>query len=300
MATPRVPLPDPLLVGPFTLERARDLELSRGRLRGSDLVTPTRGVRRRADLDVDHLTHAQAFAMALPPDCAFSHVTAARLHGLPTPLAWAGHAEVLDVMRADDRPRIERSGCRHHRGLGDREVDVVAGLRVTSALDTWCDLAGRWDPAHLLAAADVLLRRRHTTADGMRTAASARTGRRGAVDLRAVAALARSGSASPGESIARWWFATWDLPEPELNASVFDEHGGWLATSDFVWRRQRVVGEYDGDVHRTDRRTWQRDRERRASIEDSGWAYVDMTALSFSSAPRRETLRRRLTRLLLP
>ncbi|WP_392544777.1 hypothetical protein [Oryzobacter telluris] len=299
MPTPRIPLPGGLLTGPFTVAQARELYLARGRLRGSDLATPTRGVRRPACDEVDHLAHAQAFAAALPVDSAFSHATAARLHGLPTPAPWSGVAEELDVMRDSRSPRIQRSGCRHHRGLERRSVVELSGLRVTSATDTWCDLADRWDHADLLAAADVLLRRQHATPEVLVAAAAARTGRRGAGSLRTVAGLARPGSASPGETLARHWFWAWGLPEPELNVAVLDAHGGWLATCDFVWRRQRVVGEYDGDVHRTDRRTWQRDRERRASLEDDGWAYVEMTSLCFSDDDRRAALRRRLARLLL-
>jgi very-short-patch-repair endonuclease len=60
-----------------------------------------------------------------------------------------------------------------------------------------------------------------------------------------------------------------------------------------------VVGEYDGDQHRTDRRAWQYERERRAGLEDEGWTYVEMTSLSLSSTSRRRALRDRLGRLLL-
>ena len=131
-------------------------------------------------------------------------------------------------------------------------------------------------------------------------AASARAGRPGADTLRAVARLARSGSASPWESIARHWFHTWGLPEPELNVAVLDAQGQWLATSDFLWRRHHVVGEYDGDTHRSDRRSWLAGRERRTAIEDAGYTYVDMTAMSFTDAHRREALRVRLARKLSP
>ena len=72
-----------------------------------------------------------------------------------------------------------------------------------------------------------------------------------------------------------------------------------MATVDFLWRAQRVVGEYDGDVHRTDRRTWQNGRERRAALEDDGWRYVEMTVMTLKDAARRDALRHRLTRLLM-
>ena len=296
--TARSRLPAELGPGAFTVARAFELSVSRGRLRNPGLEVPTRGLRRPPADHFDVVDHARGFASILPADIAFSHLTAARLHGLPTPRPWPGVDEALHVMRDRGRPRIERAGCTNHRGLETRAVVDVRGVRATGPVDTWCDLAGEWSPMDLLAAADVLLRRGTIEAEGLRAAARARLGRRQAGRLLIPAALARPGAASPGESLARWWFWRWGLPEPELNVPVLDADGGWLAIADFVWRGPRVVGEYDGDVHRTDRDAWQRDRERRASIEDSGWAYVDMTARSFSAAGPREALRRRLDRLL--
>ncbi len=175
----------------------------------------------------------------------------------------------------------------------------VHRVRVVSPVDTWGDLAGVWSPEDLLAAADVLLRRGLATAPALVTCAEHRRGRRHAADLRTVAVLARAGAASPAESRARHAFWSWGLPEPELNVPVLDAEGGWLATSDFLWRAQRVVGEYDGDIHRTDRRTWQKDRERRAALEDAGYRYVEMAATTFRQVHHREALRLRLVRLLL-
>jgi hypothetical protein len=295
----RTSLPEELTAGPFTVARARELAVSRGRLRNPELVSPTRGVRCPAPRDVDLLLHAHGFASALPDDVAFSHLTAARLHDLPTPKPWPGFEEPLHVMRDRSRPRVERRGCVHHKGLETRNLVEVHSLRATSPLDTWLHLAGGWSHPQLLAAADVLLRRTSTTPEELRGAAAGRVGRRHGDALVRIAAVARAGAASPGESLARWWFWQWGLPEPELNVPVLDEGGGWLSTSDFVWRRAHVVGEYDGDVHRTDRATWERDRERRAAIEDARWVYVEMTARSFSDGSAREALRRRLCRLLL-
>ena len=297
---PRItPLPSGLADGPFTVASARAAGLGPGRLRSRDLETPTSGVRRPVAEDAPDLSlHARCVALALPDDIAFSHLTAARLIGLPTPRPWPGPDEPLDVIRESWRPRVERMGCRHHRGLETRTALGLDGLRTVAAVDTWCDLGASWSEPDLLAAADVLLRRRWTSVTDLLAAVGARAGARGAIRLRRVAPLARAGSASPGESHARWWFHVWGLPEPELNAEVLDAHGQWTATVDFRWREQKVVGEYDGDVHRTDRRTWRNDRERRAALEDDGWRYVELTALSLSDAARRDALRRRLIRLL--
>jgi hypothetical protein len=206
MTTPRVRLPADLRLGPFTVAEARGLGVTPKRLRGRDLLAPTRGVRRAGGGPLELSAHARAFALALPVDCAFSHLTAARLLGLPTPRPWRGPNEPLDVMRACGRPRVSRTGCFAHRGLESREVTEVDRLRVVSALDTWCDIAGLWTPDHLLAAADVLVRRGFCTPLELLNRSEQRRGRRHVDELRTVAVLARAGAASPAESRARYLF----------------------------------------------------------------------------------------------
>ncbi|WP_406831900.1 hypothetical protein ABEG17_03505 [Pedococcus sp. KACC 23699] len=251
-----------------------------------------------ANHDRGFRAHVRAFALALPDDVAFSHVTAARLHGLPTPRAW-NHGEPLEVMRLSDRPRIERDGVQSHRGLERRWLAEVDGLTVTASIETWADLSTSLRVDDLVAVGDALVQPPHgIPLKDLRRTASDRVGR-GAVALREAAALVRVGSASAWESKARVRFAQWGLPEPELNVDLHDDWGRWLARPDFVWRDRRVVGEYDGDQHRTDRRSWQYERERRAGLEDDGWTYVEMTSLSLTAARESQTLRARLTRLLL-
>ena len=97
---------------------------------------------------------------------------------------------------------------------------------------------------------------------------------------------------------SRLRFGEWGLPDAELNVEVYAADGRWLARPDFTWRQRRVIAEYDGDQHRTDRAQWQRDRHRRAGLEDEGWTYVEMTARSLSDPLESERLRLRLQRLL--
>lgn len=200
-------------------------------------------------------------------------------------------------MRPKGTPLLVRSGVKSHRGLERRDTELVNGLRVTDPVQTWADLGHALAEDDLLAVADALLARHFRPKDLDRAAADRRTP--GAVALRRCALLARPGSASPWESKARHTFLTWGLPEPELNVDVFAPDGHWLARPDFLWRQRKVVGEYDGDQHRTDRSQWQYERERRARLEDAGYTYVEMTSLSLLSRQHRETLRERLTRLLL-
>lgn len=175
---------------------------------------------------------------------------------------------------------------------------TVDGVTATSALDTWVDLGCVLDLDDLVALGDPMLSDRLSDDDVIAFVEQS-SGIPGVGRAREAPLLIRPGSVSAWESKARVAFVHAGLPDPELNVDIFDADDRWLARPDFVWRQQRVVGEYDGDQHRTDRRAWQYERERRARLEDAGWTYVEMTSLSLSSRPHRVALFQRLTRLLL-
>ena len=61
-----------------------------------------------------------------------------------------------------------------------------------------------------------------------------------------------AGSASPGETRLRLALVRAGLPEPELNVRLYGVDGRYLGKPDIVYRRQRVVFEYEGDGHRLD------------------------------------------------
>ncbi|KGN30821.1 hypothetical protein N798_09935 [Knoellia flava TL1] len=281
----------------FTTAQARLVGVRPDRLRAGDLLTPTSGVRSRRSDDITHVSTAHAYALVLPRPFAFSHETAARLFGLPVPRPWKA-GQPLHVMRPTGTPLVVRAGITSHRGLERRYTEFARALPVTDPLETWADLAGTLAEDDVLAVADALLAQGLARPKDLeRAAADRRT--KGCGALRRCAAAARPGAASPWESKARHTFITWGLPEPELNVDVRSSDGRWLARPDFLWRARRVVGEYDGDQHRTDRAQWQYERERRARLEDAGFTYVEMTSLSLTSPRHRDALRERLTRLLL-
>ena len=81
------PLPPELVSRPFTVVEARALGLTKGRLRHGGLTRPAYGVRQAAT-DPQRKDLAQlskATSLVLPAGSAFSHLTAARLLGLPAP-----------------------------------------------------------------------------------------------------------------------------------------------------------------------------------------------------------------------
>ena len=308
----------------LSLSTARSAGLTSAQWRDPELVRITRGVKASCELD-GFAERCRAFALVLPADAVFSHLTAARLWGLPLP-SWACAVDDLDVMRPTKRPVVERAGCRGHRGLDRREAAVVAGLPVTGLADTWVDLAEVRSPQALTAddltvAADAVLMRwaesidvrpgeeewqaaarldmerrdggpRPDRRDRLHAVLDQRVRQRGATRLRAGLARARVGSRSPMESRVRLLLDTRGFPEPELNATVVGP-GGWILEGDLVWRERRVIAEYQGE-HHGGRRQRSVDVARRSLAEDDGWQVVEIWAEDVYGRLRRRTLLRRL------
>jgi very-short-patch-repair endonuclease len=68
------------------------------------------------------------------------------------------------------------------------------------------------------------------------------------------------------------------LPEPVVAHPVFDEHGRFIGTPDLAFVAEKVALEYEGDVHRTDLRTFRQDIERRERFQEAGWLVIRITA----------------------
>jgi hypothetical protein len=234
----------------------------------------------------------------------FSHVTAAQLWGLPLPADLEAQAE-LDVMRPTGRGLIERRGCRGHRGAERRATTVVHGVRVTSLADTWVDLgevvARGLELDDLVVAADAVLARRPAGAEEpdrrLHDALASRVRPRHRRMLEAALELARPGVRSPMETRARLMFHRAGFPEPEVNGAIHADDGGWLAEGDLVWRRQRVVGEYQGTVH-AGIRNRSRDAHRNGLLDDEGWRVLELYSDDVFSAPRRRATLTRFARAL--
>lgn len=58
-----------------------------------------------------------------------------------------------------------------------------------------------------------------------------------------------------------------------LNARIV-HNGGWIATVAFLWRPQRVIAEYYGDVHQ---QSWRGDLARTAQLDDAGYPVIVIT-----------------------
>ena len=292
---PRIRIPEALRGGPFTVAQARAAGLGPGRLAGPDLSRPTHGVRSLASPETFR-DRVLATRVALPSDVAFSHLTAARLWGLPLPRELEDGP--IDAMRATSAARVRRRGCVGRRGLETRSTALHRGLLLTSLEDTWCDVGETLELDDLVVVGDAVARRLADVAP-LREALLRRVRPRGAVSLRTALGLVRLGSDSPMETRCRLVFHRAGLPEPELNAVITHSTGGFLCRADFVWRERRVLVEYQGSHHFESFRRADDDISRRLLLEDDGWKYVEVTKRDHYHPARRAALAARLTAYLL-
>lgn len=275
--------PEPFHEGMFRVREARD-QVPSGSLR--TLANPFHGVRAHADPE----TIAERFAalrLVCPGDLAVSHCTAAQLLNLPIPREC--EHEDLHVMSAG--PRIRRRGVVGHRGLGSRATTTVRGVPTTGLAQTWLDLAPCVGLDDLVVVGDAVAQRLGST-EPLRALTTRRVP--GVALAREALEWIRVGSASPMETRSRVLFGRAGLPEPELNVDIHDPDGGWLATGDFVWREDMVVGEYQGEAHFGDYARGDKDVVRRRALEAIGWMYVDFTKDDYFRGPRRLELVRRV------
>ena len=287
-------LPAPLSTGTFAVVDAHREGMTVGRLRHSGLAMPTVGLRRVTTATSVH-EHAAAFAKIVRGDFAFSHVTAARLLGLPTPTAWSA-TEQLDVMTSGNS-HVRRPEVTGHRGLTARTVVDLDGLPVVDGLDTFVDLAASLGHDDLVVLGDALVCRDPHRLASLTALVCTRRRARGIVTARAAALDIRLGSGSPMETRSRLVLTRGGVPEPELNADIFDDHGGWIACGDLVWRVPKVVGEYQGKEHRTAEQQAV-DVARRRLLEGAGWHVEEIVGADIFRPARQHALVQRFLAIL--
>ncbi|WP_368498863.1 hypothetical protein [Herbiconiux sp. A18JL235] len=276
---------------PFTVAEARDHGVSRKRLGARDLAAPFWGVRMKNEGDAATRSdpdttpgRCRAFALRMPEHAVFSHVTAAELHGLPLPRALRNLAS-LDVTVPEAERAIDAKDIRGHcHRLDPNDVEVLAGLRVTTAARTWCDLAAVLDQAELVAVGDRILLhdKPRATRDELTRAVEAHGRRWGARPLRAVLPRLSDRAESPRESRLRVMIVDAGFPEPYVNPEIPCTCGS-THRIDLAYPALHIGIEYDGDHHRTDQRQWRKDVARIRHLEALGWSMARVTASDLDS-----------------
>jgi very-short-patch-repair endonuclease len=218
--------------------------------------------------------------LRMPERAFFSHSTAALIHGIPLP--WGvGHDSSLHVAVPSPSRALSANGILGHRlSISTGEVTQRTGLRVTSTVRTWTDLADHLAFEDLVAAGDFLIhwRRPLATRAALEDAVRARSGRRGSRALDRAVLRLNDRAESPPESQLRLILEDAGFPPPRINREVMDRFGEFVARTDFLFDELRLVLEYQGDYHRTTKGQWRADMTRRAKLEANGWRVMELNA----------------------
>lgn len=261
-------LPPQLAARPFTLDAARAAGFGRPRVAGVSRLAP----RVYSLLEPTLADRVAAHLATLPGDVLVEGVTALALHGVdvgdPEPLRFCSPTGL----------RVRRDGVRVRR----LSVTVPPSKgRILTPPAAWATASGDLDLVELVAAGDWLVRLKKATPAALQEHAATLTGRHSRT-VRRAAGLVRERIDSPPESRLRLCLVLAGLPEPVCNLDIGDDVF-FIAKPDLAYLIHRLLLEYEGDHHRTDRAQWEKDIKRERQLRKTGYELVRITA---------ETLRR--------
>ena len=175
-------------------------------------------------------------------ELVISHATAARILGLPRPLA--GWPE--PQFTATSGPTRHRNGLQVKVApLADAEVVEHLGLRLTSPARTVADCLRTVSDRDALAMVDAALHRRLVVDDSVLEVLLTQAGWPGVTNARKILALADGRRESPLESWSAWAFASTAVPAPAWQVEIREPDGRLIGRAD-CWWGAGVVGEADG------------------------------------------------------
>lgn len=220
------------------------------------------------------IDRAQSFAPALTEGQFVSHSSGLAVLNAPLPFTLARAYELhISARRPSAQP--QRQGAIGHR-LQRRQPRrlVVSGVPIEDPARLWRQAATIWSLDDLIIAGDFLVCPDNgllCVEDLWREIEEAGDLRRGIL-ARAMQEI-RVGSESSGETELRLALVRAGLPEPDLNWTLRDERGGFIARLDIAYRRYRVAPEYDGRGHATGAQ-FRKDADRWDAIRGQRWEHV--------------------------
>lgn len=186
--------------------------------------------------------------------------------------------------------------------LPDDDVLEIRGLRVTTAHRALFDELRSLDERAAVVAADMALAARVVRLGPVRDYVAARTSWRRAGLAQQALDNARLGVRSPRETVLRLIMtADAGLPDPAVNAMIFDLDGSFVACADLLDEEAGLVVEYDGEEHAGSTRR-ARDAEREEACRALGLEYTRVVSLDLHDPTRVVTrlLAARSRALFLP
>ncbi len=192
-------------------------------------------------------------------------VAASALHGAE----WVDDGVPIELIYNSAHP--PKGIVARNERVADDEITSIGGIGVASPARSAFDM-GRYLPrGQALARMDALMGARPFSAEDVILLSKRYRGARGVKCLREVLALVDGGAASPRESALRLLYIDGGLPKPTTQIPIFGEAGNLLRTVDMGWEEFKVLSEYDGDQHRTDRSQYVKDMRIIPKIERLGW-----------------------------
>ena len=271
----RESLPTKFIGVPFAASEARAFGISASRLRASELRAPIRGIREPRASNDSFETLISRYAAHMADDEHFSHVTAAKLYGIPLPR----HLENLPIIHISVHepafpPRVR--GIIGHRLSVPIAPRLRGGLQMISPARTFTQLAAVLSHDDLVIAGDFLVGRKTPlcTMEELAAAVKSMGPARGVLAARIALPEVRRGTDSPMETRTRLMIACAKLPEPVIGYTVRDANGDFIGTPDLAYVRERIAIEYQGSDHWMNPAVFADDIERRILFERAGWIVI--------------------------
>ncbi|HEY9494747.1 MAG TPA: hypothetical protein VIR15_07840 [Intrasporangium sp.] len=218
------------------------------------------GVHVPRDDVVDDRRLNEAALSICPKGSYLSHFSAARLFGGVVP-------DDPDVHVTSPRNRPKARGIAGHRAKRNQQVTTWRGLRTTTPMQTFLDMAQVLTLVDLVVLGDSLVKRERFTTRQLVAFVAGSTGPHHRLAKRA-AALVRKGVDSPMESRLRLLIVLAGLPEPKVNHRVVDADGQLIYRFDLCYLKFGLVIEYDGRQHADSTEQWHRDLDRDEQLDD--------------------------------
>jgi hypothetical protein len=251
---------------PFRTADALALGISLKTLQGSRFRRLAKGVYVAAATGESHRIRVRGVMLTLPPSTIATGVTGLQLLGVDVgpelPMTFAT-THPRPIRRRDVKVMRLKELPPHRDGIGSPEHCWLIAASTLNLLD-------------LVTAGDWLLRRRRTTLGRLQAAVQGYNGR-GIVLARTAVMLVRERVDSPRETWLRLCLVLAGLPMPECNLIIGDDRGT-MGRVDLVYVAYKLIIEYEGDQHRTDRNQWNADIDRHEDFARDHWTLIRVTS----------------------
>jgi hypothetical protein len=232
------------------------------------------GVFVAAEAELTDRVMVQAALKILPPSTVAIGSTALRHYGVEV-----GSGSPLRFCSTHSR-QVRRPGIAMTRV---RSLPPASRC-IASPEHAFASAAQELDLLGLVTAGDWLLRLRRCSLASLRAYAAVCTAR-GAVRARRAAALVRERVDSPRETRLRLILVLAGLPDPECNVTIGTDDRP-IGRVDLIYQQYRLIIEYEGDQHRSDRYQWNTDIHRHEGFAEGVYILIRHCACAIRAMSR--------------